>query len=317
MGHGARRDRVEGAVRGVGPERVLQGVGGGAARMEATGGERPPHRKEPLPHRVHVLEPARRDQVGRGRDLPLEDHPGGRAHVGPAVSVLGRPVVMVGVGHAVRVAGPLLAGARRLGLGDHRLRRVHQDLLHLVRREPGADHVLVARVEGRGLGHRQGRGHERRGAGCGHLPAGEDVVGPVARHVRAGAEPGCPRGGRPALVLEQRVARDDVVPQHPVGVVHRVEVVRVERQQDALVVRVVDGALVERAVGVADNDRADRSRTEVGRVEDRLPPLVGAAQTFRPLLDRNDAAVTAGADARVAVVRLAGDQREEPGRVAV
>ena len=26
MGHGARRDRVEGAVRGVGPERVLQGV---------------------------------------------------------------------------------------------------------------------------------------------------------------------------------------------------------------------------------------------------------------------------------------------------
>ena len=96
--------------------------------------------------------------------MPRHDHRRGGADVRTTVAILRRPVGVVRVGVAERVARPLRlqrAGRRtrskRRGdvVGNYRLGRVRQDLLDLIGREAAGDDALVAGVERRSLRHRQ------------------------------------------------------------------------------------------------------------------------------------------------------------------
>ena len=307
----ALRDGDERGVGGVGAERVLEHPVHALA-VDARGRDRPAHGELRRRLGIDVRVPLRRRQLRRRRQLARHHHLGRLADVGPAVAVLRRPV-------GVRVARPLPRGVRRLGLRDHRRRRVHHHLLDLVGRERARDDARVARVEPRRRDHRQHRRHERRRTRGRRAVAAEDVVRPVRGHARARAEPRreLVLPGQPVLVVGQRVARDDVVEQVPVGVVHRVEVVGVQRERHAVVVGVVDGLLVERRVRVGDDDGADRLGADVGRVEDRLAPLVRAAEALGALLDGDDTAVAALTDSAEVVVRHPADVRDQAGGVAV
>ena len=136
----------------------------------------------------------------------------------------------------------------------------------------------------------------------------------VARDVAAGAKP---LRRAPVRLLGQGVPRDRVVVEHPVGVVERVEVVGVQRQQHAPAVGVIDRLAGEARVRVFDNDRADHLGTGVDRVQQRLTPLVAAPDGLRALFDRDDRAALADADPGVVVVSDAGEIGDQARGVAV
>ena len=313
LGALARGDRLEGVVVGIRAERELQrpayAPGSPGAR-----GDMPPDRQRPLARRVDVRVPVRRAELGGGGHLARLDQRGRRPDVGPPIPVLGGPVGVGGVGRAARVAGPLVGHARRLGLRDHGARGVHHHLADLVRRQPTGNRSRVARVERRGLHHRQHARLERRRA-RGAVPLNrEDVVGPEARHVASGPEG---VGIRALRVLGQGVPGEDVVVQHPVGVIHRVEVVGVEREEHPVAVRVVDGVTGEARVRVGDDHRADHARAGVGGVDDGGRELVASPHGLRTLLDRHDPAFATHAHPGVVVVGLADQVRDQARRVAV
>ena len=272
LGALARGDRLKGVVVRIRAERELQRPANAPGSPGARG-DMPLDRQRPLACRVDVGVPVRRAELGGGGHLARLDQRGRGPDVGAPIPVLGGPVGVRGVGGAAGVAGPLVRHARRLGLWDHCARGVHHHLADLVRRQPAGDRSRVARVERRGLHHRQHARLERRRARGAVSLAREDVVGPVARHVASGPEG---VGVRALRILGQGVPGEHVVVEHPVGVVHRVEVVRVEREEHPVAVRVVDGVTGEARVRVGDDHRADHARPGVGRVDDGGRELVAS-----------------------------------------
>ena len=231
--HRALRRGVVGGIRRIGAERPFQRVRDGAAGVPAGRCKAARDRQIRLHHRIDVRIPLRSCDVGGRRDSARHDHRGGGAHVRPSISVLRRPVGVGGVGRAQRISWPVgqcprwragPCGLRHV-VGDDRLRRVHQHLLYLVGCEPLGDGPRVPRVQSRRLRHRQNRRHEGRRAGRRVLTAAEQIVRAVAGDVAARAEP----MRQSALCIHRgRVAWEDVVPEHAVGVVHGVEVIGVE-----------------------------------------------------------------------------------------
>ena len=137
---------------------------------------------------------------------------------------------------------------------------------------------------------------------------------PVAGDVAASAE----RAGVHARgVLREGVPGQDVVVEHPVRVVHRVEVVGVEREQDPLAVGVVDRLAGEARVGVGDDDRADHVGPGVDRIEEGRRPLVVPPDGLGSLLDGQHLTAAADADAGVVVVGAPREVADQAGRVAV
>ncbi len=308
------RDRVEVAVRGVGAERPLEPPARAAPRPPPARREGARDGQRPLARRIDVLIPGRRVDF-RGRRHPAREHQAGRRpQVGAAVPVLRRPVGVRGVGRAPRVAGPLVRDAGRLRLGNHRAGGVHHHLLDLVRGQAVGNDPAAAGVERRRLHHGEHPGLKRGRARGRVLLAREDAVGPVAGDVRPCPEP---LRARRRLVLGERVAREHAGEQHPVAVVHRVEIVGVQRQQHAVVVGVVDRLLRERGVVVLDDHRGDCGRAEVGRIQDRLAPPVRAPERLGVVLDRHDHALATDSDAGEVVVGLTAQQRDQARGVVV
>ena len=224
---------------------------------------------------------------------------------------------MGGIGLRARVARPLVRDVGVVALGQDLARGVDQDLLDLVRRQAPRVGIgrVIDRVQRGGLDHSEERRLEGGGTGGSRLAAREDRVGAVAGHVRPAAE------GLGILafdVLHQAVAGVDVVKEVAVGVIHGVEVIRVHRHQDSLLLHgVLDRFPKGAGVGVGNDDRGHRVNSKVGRVGDRRRQTVGLADRLGPGLDRNHSAVAAVADPGEVVVRLAAHFSDQARGVAV